>query len=74
MSDGSANGSGAEFRATVTAEIRHMWRDIGLLWEHNRKRRAEIEAIRSRIDGAILWAAIAAGGLIINLVRPKLGL
>ena len=78
VSNGSGNGSGgsesAEFRATMGAEVRHIWRDIGLLWDHNRQRRAEIEAIRGRIDGAILWAAIAAGGLIFNLVRGKLGL
>lgn len=71
---GSGNGSDGEFRATMGTEVRHIWRDIDLLWRHNSKRRSEIEAITARINGAILWAAIAAGALIFNLVRPRLGL
>lgn len=35
---------------------------------------AAIEEINSRINGAILWLALGAGGLILQIVGPKLGL
>jgi hypothetical protein len=82
---GSGSGGEAECRATVNAEIRHLWRDVGLLWDHNRKRRAEIEraevrlsaeieAIRARINGAIYSAAAILAALLFGVIRPKLGL
>lgn len=33
-----------------------------------------IEAIKSKMSGAILWLAIGAGGLLLKLIGPKFGL
>jgi hypothetical protein len=77
--------SDARFRATVEIEQRHLWKQIDLLWQHNHKRRteianvqkhltAEIEAIKSRINGAIWSFACAAAGALVILLKPKLGL
>jgi ferric-dicitrate binding protein FerR (iron transport regulator) len=85
MSNGSDPASQAAFRAEVQVELRHIFRQIDLLWDHHAKRRAEIEAaetrlaaqieaIRSRINAGILWAALAAGGLLFEILKPKLGL
>jgi hypothetical protein len=64
----------ARFRATVEAEQRWVREQVTLLWQHMAKRRDEIAAIRERINGATLWAAIAAGSLLFSIVKPKLGL
>ncbi len=75
MSGGFERGSTeAECRATVNAEIRHIWRDIGLLWEHNKKRREEYEAVTARINGAILAVASLFGALLFGVIRAKIGL
>jgi hypothetical protein len=40
----------------------------------DRKASAEIEAIKSRINGAIYSFAVAAAGAMVILLKPKLGL
>jgi hypothetical protein len=96
MSNGFDPASDARFRATIELEQRHLWKQIDLLWDHNRKRREEIvkvqersaarieaaqghlsreiEAIKSRINGAIYSFAVAAAGAVVILLKPKLGL
>jgi hypothetical protein len=66
--------SDARFRAMVEAEQRWGREQIALLWGHMAKRRDEITAIRERINGAILWAAMAAAALLFSLIKPKIGL
>jgi hypothetical protein len=77
--------SQGRFEATVENEIKHLWKQIDLLWAHNTKRRLEIEAakdgltkqvdqITSRINGAIYAFAVAAAGAVVVLLKPKLGL
>jgi hypothetical protein len=77
--------SDATFRARVEAERDWTREQVDLLWRSMSKRRGElaaletelsarIEAIRERINGATLWAAIAAGSLLFSIVKPKLGL
>ena len=77
--------SDARFRATTEIEQRHTAKQIDLLWQHNHKRRTEIiavqkqltkeiEAIKSRINGAIWSFACAAAGAVVILLKPKLGL
>jgi hypothetical protein len=34
----------------------------------------QIDAIKRRINGAVLWAGLGAAGIVIGLVRAKLGL
>jgi hypothetical protein len=76
---------GPGLRATVEIEQKHLWRQIELLWDHNRERREEIiaaqkrltkeiEAIKSRINGAIWSFACAAAGAVVILLKPKPGL
>ena len=85
ISNGFDPASDAAFKAEIKVELRHIFHQIDLLWDHHAKRRGEIqaaekrlaeqiEAIRSRINGGILWVAIAAGGLLFQLIKPKLGL
>ena len=96
MNGGFDAASDARFRTTVEIEQKHLWRQIELLWDHNRKRRdevinveersakkiaaaqnqltKEIEAIKSRINGAIWSFAVAAAGAVVILLKPKLGL
>jgi hypothetical protein len=85
MSNGFDAASDATFRARVEAERQWTREQVELLWRSMSKRRGElaaletelsarIEAIRERINGAILWAALAAGGLLLNLAKTKLGL
>lgn len=75
----------ARFQATIENEQRHIWQQIDLLWEHNRKRQldisqvekrclAEIETIRNRIYGAILSFAVAAASGVVILLKARLGL
>ena len=67
--------SQARFHAFVENELKHLWKQIDLLWTHNKKRSAEIEAIRGRINGAVYSLAMAALGMIYAyLIKPKLGL
>ena len=77
--------SDVAFKTEMKVELRHMNRQIDLLWDHHAKRRREtqlaekrlreeIESIRSRINGGILWAAIGASGVLFQVIRPKLGL
>lgn len=65
--------SDARFRATVEIEIREFHKQIDLLWRHNRKRAAEIEAVKSRINGTIYSLLCATLGIIAVLLKPKLG-
>ena len=85
MNGGFDPASDARFRATTEIEQRYTAKQIDLLWQHNRKRRAEIiavqkqltreiEAIKSRINGAIWSFAVAAAGAVVILLKPKLGL
>lgn len=63
------------FQATTENELKHLWVQIDLLWQHNRKRAAEIEGIKGRINGAVYSLALAALGMIFAyLIKPKLGL
>lgn len=73
-SNGFDAASDARFRATVEIEQRHLWRQMELLWEHNAKRRREIEAVAARINGSILCAAGILAAVLFGVVRPKLGL
>lgn len=77
--------SQGRFEATVENEIKHLWKQTELLWQHNTKRRAEIdlvekemtdkiEAIKGRINGAVWAFALAAAGVIVASLRAKLGL
>lgn len=88
--------SQARFQATMENELRHLWRQIDLIWDHHRKRRSEIEitrkdlsaniiaaqkqasseieAIKSRINGAIYSFALSAAGAVVILLKPHLGL
>lgn len=74
----TANGfdaaSDARFRATVENEQKHIWRQIELLWDHNRKRRGEIEEVRKLIQGALASFAASAAGLAFLLLKTKIGL
>ena len=74
MNGGFDPVSDARFRATVEIEQKHLWRQIELLWDHNRKRRGEIEEVRKLIYGALVSFAGAAAALAFLLLKPKLGL
>lgn len=37
-------------------------------------RRQAVREIERKINGAILWLALGAGGLVLKLIGPKLGL
>ena len=37
-------------------------------------RREAVREIERKINGAILWLALGAGGLVLKLISPKLGL
>lgn len=85
MNPGFEPRSQGRFEATVENEIKHLWKQIDLLWLHNSKRRAETEAvekhltdqidqIKGRINGAIWSFAVAAAGAVVVLLKPKLGL
>ena len=63
----------AVFRAETTAELRYMRGQVEHLWKHNARRREEIEAIRSKINSAILTAALILCGLLFKLIGPSLG-
>lgn len=71
----------ARFRATVELEIRYLKEQLALVWQHHTKRRVEIaavsdqiEGIKRRINGAVMWFALGAGGIVLSLVRVKIGL
>lgn len=66
--------SAARFQAWAEGKIEVIEKTMELLWQHNAKRRAEIEAISTRINGAILWAAMGAAALLFSVIKPKLGL
>lgn len=66
--------SDARFRATIENEQKHLWRQIELLWDHNRKRRGEIEEVKKLIYGALVSFAGAAAGLAFLLLKTKIGL
>jgi hypothetical protein len=66
--------SDARFRATIENEQKHLWRQIELLWDHNRKRRSEIEEVKKLIYGALVAFAGAAAGLAFLLLKTKIGL
>lgn len=85
MNHGFEPRSQGRFEATVENEIKHLWKQIDLIWLHNSKRRSEIETlekeltgqieqIKSRINGAIWSFAVAAAGAVVVLLKPKLGL
>lgn len=74
QSTGFDAAADARFRAVVEAEQRWVREQVTLLWQHMAKRRDEIAVIRERINGAALWAAIAAGSLLFSIIKPKLGL
>lgn len=61
----------AKRRDEIKAVGKEMARRIEAL---DKKASAEIEAIRSRINGAIWSFAVAAAGAIVVLLKPKLGL
>jgi hypothetical protein len=84
MSNGFDAASDARFRAMAEAEQRWSREQINLLWQHMSKRRAEIEraedrlggqieAIKTSINSGIRWLALAAGGLLLQLARAKIG-
>jgi len=64
--------SDARLRVLET-EQRHLWRAIEILNARVERRRQAIEEINARISSAILWLAVAAGGLVISIARAKLG-
>lgn len=66
--------SDARFRATAENEVKHIWKQIDLLWQHNRKRSNEIEAVKKLIYGALVSFAAGAAGLVFLLLKPKIGL
>ena len=66
--------SQGRFQATAENEIKHLWKQIDLLWDHNRKRREEIGTIGKLIWGALVAFASAAGGLAYLLLKQKIGL
>lgn len=74
MSAGFDAVSDARFRTATEMEMRIHREEIAELWAADRERGKQIDAITARINGAILWAAIAAAGLLFGVVRPKLGL
>lgn len=84
-SNGFEPRSQGRFEATVETEIKHLWRETTLLWQHNSKRRAEIElvekemtdkieVIKARINGAVCAFALAAAGVIAASLKARLGL
>lgn len=75
MQSGDFNAiSAARFQVWTESKIGVIEHTLELLWQHNAKRRAEIEAISTRINGAILWAAMGAAALLFSVIKPKLGL
>lgn len=85
MNHGFEPRSQGRFEATVENEIKHLWKQIDLIWAHNAKRRNEIEAvekeltdqieqIKTRINGAIYAFALAAAGVLASIIRSKIGL
>lgn len=66
--------SQARFQATHEAETRHLWKQIELLWDHNRKRRGEIEEVKKLIWGALISFSGAAAGLVCLLLKMRIGL
>lgn len=83
-SNGFDPASDARFRATVEIEIKHVHKQIDLLWQHNHKRRAEIvaarkqlsrdiAAIEGRINGAVYAVAAAALAGLWVFIKPHLG-
>jgi hypothetical protein len=48
MNGGFDPASDARFRTTMELEQKHLWRQIDLLWDHNRKRREEIIKVEER--------------------------
>lgn len=64
----------AAFQAKAETEIAQLKEQVKALWQQNAKRAAEVEAVRSQISSGIKWFALAAGGVLWGVVRPKLGL
>lgn len=64
----------AAFQAKAETEIAQLKEQVKALWQQNAKRAAEVEAVRSQISSGIKWFALAAGGVLWSVVRPKLGL
>lgn len=64
----------AAFQATTEARLTHIEEAIKQLWRANEKLSGELSQIRNRIAGGIMWLAVAAGGVLFQIARSKIGL
>lgn len=73
MTNPGSDRESIRFQATTENELKHVWVQIQLLWQHNQKRREEIATIGKLIWGALVSFAISAAGLAYLLLKQKIG-